>query len=127
MKKITLIFLVLMLAKPALGAASFTEAQAVRAVIGEASGEGYAGMLAVSCALRNRGTLKGVYGFNAAHVDREPAWVWDMAQKAWNESASHDVTNGATNWHNLGREGENYWTKTMTKTATIGQHVFYKK
>ncbi len=105
----------------------FTNSQAVRAIIGEASGEGYGGMLAVACALRNRGTLKGVYGYNSPHIYREPEWVWEMASKVWDESAKFDITGGATNWHNLDREGENYWTKSMQVTYRVGQHVFYKK
>lgn len=101
--------------------------QAVRAIIGEASNQGYEGMMAVACALRNRGTLKGVYGFNAPHVDKEPAWVWRQAERAWEESGSNDITSGATHWHNVGREGENYWTRALQKTVKIGDHQFYKE
>ena len=101
--------------------------QAVRAIIGEASGEGWPGMLAVACALRNRGTLKGVYGLKAAHVDREQGHVWQMAKLAWSQSAWVDVTHGADHWHNVKREGENYWTKAMVKTDEVGSHAFYKK
>jgi hypothetical protein len=106
--------------------AAIPKAQAVRAIIGEASSEGERGMLAVACAIRNRGTLKGVYGLNAKHVDNEPQWVWDRAEKVWEQSATIDITGGADHWHNVSREGETYWTVKMTKTVKIGNHQFYK-
>ena len=56
---------------------------AIRAIIGEAGNQGRRGMLYIACAIRNRGTLQGVYGFKAKHVDREPKWVWDMAREEW--------------------------------------------
>lgn len=105
---------------------AFTENDAVRAIIGEASGQGYQGMLAVACAIRNRGTLKGVYGLKAKHVDRQPRWVWVKARKAWKEAKRRDITRGATHWHNVDREGENYWTRKLTKTVKINQHQFYR-
>lgn len=99
--------------------------QEVRAIIGEASAEGYEGMLAVACAIRNRGTLKGVYGLKAKHVDRQPQWVWRMASKAWEESGTRDITQGATHWHNVEREGHNYWTRKLRQTVKIGSHTFF--
>jgi len=108
-------------------AAAVDEDQAMRAVIGEASSEGYKGMLAVACAIRNRGTLQGVYGVKAKHVDREPAWVWDLARKAWRESAQRDITNGATHWENIQAFGKPNWAEGMIETGRIGRHVFYKE
>ena len=107
--------------------AEIPEKLAIRALIGEASGEGYRGLLAIAGALRNRGTLRGVYGVNAAHVDREPQWVWDMARKAWKESLSHDITGSATHWENVQAFGEPYWASSMIKTIKIGNHQFYKE
>jgi len=71
---------------------------AIRAIIGEASNQGYRGMLIVACAIRNRGTLKGVYGLNAKHVDAEPRTVWDTARCAWKASTHFDYSYGATLW-----------------------------
>ena len=68
--------------------------KAVRAVIGEASNQGYRGMLDVAVGIRNRGTLKGVYGVTAKHVDKEPQWVWKMARKAWRESEYNRTHSG---------------------------------
>ena len=104
--------------------AAVRDKDAVRAIIGEASGEGYRGMLAVACGIRNRGTLKGVYGLHARHVDKEPGWVWDLARKAWKESEHKDIVGGAGNWEMSSRTP--WWAKNMRVTARIGSHVFYK-
>ena len=50
--------------------APIPDAQAVRAIVGEAAGESFEGKLAIACAIRNRGNLHGVYGLNATHVWR---------------------------------------------------------
>jgi hypothetical protein len=105
---------------------SINDADAVRAIIGESANQGKDGMLAVACAIRNRGNLKGVFGLNAKFVDDQPQWVWDQARTAWAESATHDVTDGATSWDNIGAFGEPYWAKTMHRTVRIGSHQFFK-
>lgn len=101
----------------------------VLCVIGEAEGEGYSGMLAVSEAIRNRGTLKGVYGCNAPRV-RKHAYgdkVLNTAIKAWKDSeGSSDITNGATHWEGTAFKTP-YWAKGMILTATIGNQRFYKE
>ena len=99
----------------------------IRAIIGEASNQGYEGMLAVACAIRNRGSLKGVYGINAKHVDKEPDWVWSLARKAWNESAYKDVTNGATHWENVKAFGSPWWSNNMDRVYEYKDHMFYKE
>ena len=117
--------------RPAL---KFTDQEAVRAIVGEASGEGgnklvlkHKSMYAIACALRNRGTLKGVYGLNAKHVNKEPAWVFDMALKAWLASEDGpDVTLGATHLDNLDFQRP-YWADSMIPTVKIGSHTFYKE
>ena len=76
--------------------AEINDQQAVRAIIGEAGNQGERGMLALACALRNRGTLKGVYGLRAKHVDKEPQWVWDMARRAGGGSAKNHNTSLTT-------------------------------
>jgi len=106
--------------------AEVNDSKAVRAIIGEASSEGYDGMLAVACAIRNRGTLQGVYGVNAKHVDNEPKWVWDIAERAWHNSLTNDVTKGATHWESTDFKVP-YWAKDMVVTYTYKKHVFYKE
>ena len=109
------------------------EMDAVRAIIGEAEAEGYEGMYAVAHALKNRNTLRGVYGHKAVNEEFKrgdrviSGKIIQKAMKAWYDAKNgHDVTNGANHWHNVGREGETYWTRVYQKTATIGNHVFYK-
>jgi len=99
--------------------------QAVRAIIGEAGGEGYRGMLAVACGIRNRGSLKGVYGLYAKHVDRAPKRIWELAWKAWKESLIQDIVHGAKDWEGI-KFKRPYWAKDMVITAVEGGNVFYK-
>jgi len=106
------VFLVVLTLSSLTSAHAIPENKAVRAIIGEAADQGYRGMLAVACAIRNRGHLKGVYGLKAKHVDSEPEWIWNIAKIAWQESASCDIVNGATHWENL-TYGTPYWAKSM--------------
>ena len=96
----------------------------VRCVVGESSSQGFSGMVAVADALQNRGTIKGVYGCKAKHT--EPAYIWERARRAWQEAKVQNPTQGADHWHNVVREGENYWTRKLTKTVCIKDHCFYK-
>jgi len=125
MKKTTLLLLTL-LTSSAVGGRPIPEAQAVRAIIGEASNQGARGMLAVAAAIRNRGTLRGVYGLRAKHVDAQPGWVWARARTAWAMSATNDITDGADHWESVKAFGTPYWAKSMRHTVTIGDHKFYK-
>lgn len=114
----------------AYGSEPIPEARAVRAIIGEASGEGYTGMLAIAGAIRNRGTLQGVYGEKAKHVDKQPRWVWDQARKAWKESANKDITSGADHWGSVTVDAA--WITTMRKGGfkeafRYRNHIFFKR
>lgn len=102
---------------------------AVRAIIGEAGNQGYHGMLALASALRNRGTLKGVYGVNAKHIDREPQWVFDQAKKAWIESKSNRIHSG-DHWGS--KICDKNWIAKMEQSGFVKvydykDHVFYRK
>lgn len=99
--------------------------QCIRAIVGEASDQGYLGMLAVASGIRNRGTLRGVYGVKAKHVDKEPKWVWDMARKAWEES-EHNRVHSATHWESI-KFKVPYWVKSMKEIYRYKDHVFYEK
>lgn len=126
MEKIIVIIFLIITCVGLADAGEIPKAQAVRAIIGEASNQGKKGMLAIACAIRNRGTLRGVYGVKAKHVDNEPKWVWDRAERAWDQSARTDITGGADHWENVKAFGEPYWAKSMVKTVIIGDHQFYK-
>lgn len=108
------------------GPVMIDESSAVNAIIGEAQGEGYRGMYAVACAIRNRGTLNGVYGGNSLH-NNVSGQIMQQAMKAWYESAvGEDVTHGADHWDSVERFGKPWWASSMTRTAIIGHHCFYK-
>ena len=98
----------------------------VEAVIGEAASEPFQTKLAVAGALRNRGTLDGVRGFqNQGMIHRQPAYVWEQARVAWAQSTTNDLTHGATHF-----ESTNFprpaWSRGMKETARVGRFIFYK-
>lgn len=103
---------------------------AIRSIIGEVSGERVNGsplipMRCVASAIRNRGTLKGVYGLHAPHVDKQPAWVWSMAKIAWADSAEHDFVSGATHWEGTAFKNP-YWVKDMILVKRVANTNYYK-
>jgi spore germination cell wall hydrolase CwlJ-like protein len=108
-------------------AGEIQERDAVRAIVGEAAGEGADGMLAVACAIRNRGTLRGVYGARNPMTARQPGWVWQQARAAWARSVTNDVTRGATHWENVRVFGRPSWAASMSVTTNIGRHTFYAR
>ena len=130
-----------LLAGVAFSAESMDRDRAVRAIIGEAEGEGYDGMYAVACGLRNRGSFDGVYGDRAVILHKGRLWrfkdgqpqyeisteIIQKAGKAWsNAEWGEDVTGGATHWENIDQFGVPYWARGLKKTAKIGSHTFYK-
>ena len=78
---------------------AYTDEQAIRAVVGEASAEGYYGMKLVASAIRNRGHLRGVYGFSAQHIKHENKDTWKLARHAWYSSANENIARGADCWY----------------------------
>ena len=82
-------------------------------------------MLAVAVGIRNRGTLQGVYGLKAKHIDKEPRWIWDMARKAWQESKHNRIHIGYM-WENIKAFGKPSWLKNMILVYQYKDHNFYK-
>lgn len=106
--------------------------KAVLAIIGEAENQDYFGMLAVACAIRNRGTLKGVYGLHAKRVlqHKYSQQTYHLAELAWKRSSNIDITNGATGWGNSGdliEFGKCKWWTNCKETFRYKAHVFYKE
>lgn len=126
--------------------------RAILAIIGESENQGKDGMLAVACALRNRGTLKGVYGEKNRRVKGGlyTKGTYLKAQKAWLESKRMvepitencyipepskphfnipicpiDPTQGANSWENINEFGKPDWADTCEQRAIIKDHVFY--
>lgn len=106
--------------------------KAVLAIIGEAESQGYTGLLAVACALRNRGTLKGVYGLNAPRVKKHlySQKTYDMATRAWVASYRIDITHGSTGWGNA-NDGQEFakckWWKNCVVVFRYKDHFFYRE
>lgn len=106
--------------------AEFIDANCIRAIVGEAGNQGRAGMLMVAGAIRNRGTLRGVYGVNNPIVDKQPEWCWRNARAAWASSLTNDISRGATHWENVRDFGAPAWSRSMAVTTNLGRHVFFK-
>ena len=122
----TLFLVVFGLLVTSLAWAGIDDAKAIHALLGEARGEGYRGMYAVACAIRNRGTLQGVYGANADISDTSEI-TRDAAITAWHLSKNgEDITNGADSWENTKDFGWPNWAKGHKPTAIIGNHSFFK-
>ena len=119
-KTITAFLLAMMITSSAF---ALTDAQGIQIVMAEARGEGYAGMLAVGEVARRRNSTKPFCGFKVKI--NEPKWVWDLAEKAWKDSATSDTTLGATHF-----ESTDFpvpaWAKSMKKAVQIKKHIFYK-
>lgn len=102
----------------------------VDAIIGEAEGESYKGKLAVACAIKNRKTLRGVYGVKAPRVvnRKYSSFVFVQAVKAYEESnvkGACDFIDGASFWEGT-KFKTPYWAKNMVVTATIGNQRFFR-
>lgn len=105
----------------------YNDKNAILAIIGEGENQGYTGMLALAGAIRNRGTLKGVYGIKAPRVKahKYSHGTYLQAKKAWEASATVDITHGADHWENIKAFGKPYWANSMIETFRHKDHVFY--
>ncbi len=98
----------------------------INAIIGEAGDQGARGMLAVACAIRNRGSLNGVYGVNNPVVSKASPQLRARAVAAWRASARRDITGGADHWGNLDDVRRNKFYARLTFTRRIGGHYFFR-
>lgn len=108
-----------------------TEENAIKAIIGEAENQGWIGMRAVACAIRNRGSLKGVYGLHAPRVEKGlySRETYLMARRQW-RAIPYDITHGATGWGNASDIAEfkkHSWWKNCVITFRYRDHVFYRE
>ena len=119
-----------------------------RTIWGEARGEGERGMHAVANVIMNRVDKGGWYGATVSEVVLKPyqfsCWndsdvnyskvktvttadssfslAKNIATKAYNGQLP-DITGGAVNYH--AKSVNPYWSKSLTKTASVGNHIFY--
>lgn len=107
------------------GCSKIPDNQAILAIIGESSNQGYFGMRLVACAIRHRGTLKGVYGVK--HIPRINNEVARDAYIAWyNSLGGPDVCLGADSWYS--KEDLAKYGTPINKVFVFqyGNHFFYK-
>ena len=103
-----------------------TAENVTNAIVGEAAGAPFIVKLGVAAAIRNRGTLKGVYGFNARHNATEPARIWSDAARAWSQSATNDITHGANHFGCKADVDKGTFTGLkLTAVLGSGKHATY--
>lgn len=117
---------------PCLALPIWNETNVVKALAGEAGGQSEIELLAHAHAIHNRGSLAGVYGFNAKVSPK----ALKRAKKAYLESLkSTDITHGCTHWlseydfKKCIREGKLKlicWRYQAIYMIKIGQTTFYK-
>lgn len=121
--------------------ADVSRADGIRAIVGEAANQsakygdrvGFDGMTAVGEVIRRRGSVRGLYGYQAMAHRKESAAVWEMAGKAWDRSASSTLTydeysgKGATLFENINAFGfPKSWDRMkVIGVKEIGDHVFF--
>lgn len=106
---------------------AYTEQEVVKTIVGEASNQGYIGMVAVAEVIRHTDSLRGFYGYHASHSAYEPKWVWNMARKAWIASLRTNYTGRADHFENIHAFGRPYWVKNCVETFVYRDHVFYRE
>ncbi len=100
---------------------------AVRIIVSEAADQGLKGMICIGEVLRHRASVKGFYGYQSNWINGQPRSVWEMAAKAWEQSAHTNYTKGADHFENVHRFGEPWWAKDCIKIYEYKDHVFYKE
>jgi spore germination cell wall hydrolase CwlJ-like protein len=105
-------------------------------LIAESVSDGYNGMYATACVVRNRlhnGLNTGLVALKRkdlhAFVKRQGVkyeyMAKDIVSKVFQQN-SKDITRGATHYENINRYGIPRWAKNMVITIKIGEHTFYK-
>lgn len=123
-----LLAILLLVSRPCFAEPAFTEANIVKALAGEAGGQGEAELIAHSHAIHNRGSLTGVYGFRAK-VSPESL---KRAKKAYLASRLiPDSVNGADHWLSVydlkhSRESLIAWRHKAVCKVLVGETWFYK-
>lgn len=104
-------------------------------IMAEAVGDGYNGMYAVACVIRNRGG--DLHAFCGSGRKDLSVFCARQGGKAISEARTieriifeqggPDVTGGATHFEAVQRYGMPYWANGMRVTVKIGEHTFFKK
>lgn len=138
MRKLSLIIL-LMMACINSYAMPINPDRAIRAILGEARGEGFVSMQAHATGIRNRGNLAGVYGLhqikwkNGLLMSRNEKEVispelYHLASKAWYTSEFERIHRGnhwLSDYDKKHRRNWRHWIKDFTPVYRIGTTTFY--
>lgn len=119
------LFLIIFLFTTTAYARTYDE-QAVDCIVGEASSEGYIGMLSVAESIRNRGSLRGVYGCKAKHIENESNDTYDLAVLAWSNSNFTVWQWKANSWGTDADIAKNHMNRNCQKIMRIEHHTFFK-
>lgn len=104
-----------------------------KVLMAEAVSEGYDGMYAVACVIRNRGgDLNGFYGGERKDLDdfckrqgqRYILQAQEIERLVFKENAPSNVGN-ATHFEAIEKYGIPYWAKDMKVVYKVGEHTFY--
>jgi len=106
--------------------AEINRSDAIQAIVGEAADQPYIGQVALAEAIRNRGTLQGVYGFNR-DTSKETGATFQRAARAWEESKETNLLDGRDHWENVEVFGLPYWADETMSAIKIGDHTFFGK
>lgn len=109
-------------------AEAIPSALAERAILGEAL-PNYEAMHDIASAIRNRGTLKGVYGVRSSNYDKASPKLRALASKAWADKT--DSVGGADHWlsdHDLTHCKPSLTAFRFSMTETVYRHKthFYR-
>lgn len=106
-----------------------------KGLIAEAVNQGYIGMYAVCCVVRNRIALDLGAGLNGLKRQNLESFVAKqglrytlMAKNAYRavfERNGFDITFGATHFESTDFPKPK-WAENMTETVRVGRHIFYK-
>lgn len=100
----------------------------IHATIGEAANQSLEGQIAVVCAIKNRGSLRGVYGSLMTRMPSNKEIA--KAQQAYilaTPQICEELIHGADHWENVEEFGYPDWADSMTRITKIGDHTFYKE
>ena len=107
-----------------------------KGLIAEATSDGYRGMYAVACCVRNRlnkGMSAGLVGLKRKDLDsfvkkegvRREKEAKDIVRQVFEEN-TQDVTGGAIYFECIERYGKPSFIRNTIRTTKIGEHTFFK-
>lgn len=116
---------------------TYSEQDIINTIVGEASNQGYEGMLGIASAIRNRyhnsyyknNILHGAYGKNASHIKGERPEIFAEAKKAWEQSKSGGNVGKAYLWgtqSDIRTFEQQPWFSNVQPTTRIGAHTFFE-